>query len=70
VQRLARQPAELAEPEAEVPAAGEAPAPEEAEAEGEAAPPEAAALQDAGIGPEAAAGLEVVDQLGEDALSE
>jgi hypothetical protein len=70
VQRLARQPAELAEPEAEAPVAAEAPAPEAAEAEGDAAPPEAAALKDAGIGPEAAAGLEAVDQLGEDALSD
>jgi hypothetical protein len=60
VQRLARQEAEVAEPEAE-------PAEQEAE---EAAPPEVAAMEEAGIGPEAVAGLEAVDELGEDALPE
>ena len=64
VQRLARQEAEVAEAEPEV----EAVAPEEAAEE--AAPPEVEAMEQAGIGPEAVAGLEAVDELGEDALPE
>jgi hypothetical protein len=63
VQRLARQEAEVAE-ETEVEA------PEEAEAEAEAPPPEVEAMEQAGIGPEAVAGLEAVDELGDDALPE
>jgi hypothetical protein len=61
VQRLARQEAEVADPEVAEPA--------EQEAE-EAPPPEVAAMEEAGIGPEAVAGLEAVDELGEDALPE
>jgi hypothetical protein len=63
VQRLARQEAEVAEPEAT-----EAAGPEEEAAE--APPPEVAAMEQAGIGPEAVAGLEAVDELGDDALPE
>jgi hypothetical protein len=62
VQRLARQEAEVAEPEAA--------APEGEVAEEEAPPPEVAAMEQAGIGPEAVAGLEAVDELGDDALPE
>jgi hypothetical protein len=65
VQRLARQPDDEHEHEAE-PAEGAAPA---VEAE-EAPPPEVDALQGAGIGHEGLAGLAAVDQLGEDALPE
>ena len=61
VARLARQAAEQEEPES---------AGEPGGAEAGAPPPEVAALEAAGIGHEALAGLDAVDQLGEDALPE
>jgi hypothetical protein len=65
VQRLARQETEVAEPDA--PELDAAPPEEEVAEE---PPPEVAAMEEAGIGPEAVAGLEAVDELGEDALPE
>jgi len=66
VQRLARQVTDLGGPEIEEPAEAAA----ASGAEAEAPPPEVAALEQAGIGADAVAGLEAVDQLGEDAFPE
>ena len=66
VQRLARQELESAEA---MPAEAEV-AEVEAEPEEEAVPPEVEAMQAEGFGMDAVAGLDAVDELGEDALPE